>query len=51
MEEKKEDRKAPKSIRFPDDIEKKIEKKAEKERRSFSWVVIEIVTQYFKGKK
>lgn len=50
MPEKKEDRKSPKSIRFPEDVEKKIEAKAKKERRSFSWIVIEIVTQYFKKK-
>lgn len=51
MPDKKEDRKGPKSIRFPEELEKKIEHKAEKEERSFSWIVIKIVKEYFKKNK
>jgi len=33
--------KPPKSIRFPDDVQEAIEKKAKQEQRSFQWIVIE----------
>jgi len=33
--------KPPKSIRFPDDVQEAIEKKAKQRQRSFQWIVIE----------
>jgi hypothetical protein len=33
--------KPPKSIRFPDDVQDAIEKKAKQRQRSFQWIVIE----------
>lgn len=35
--------KPPKSIRFPDDVQEAIEKKAKKTKRSFQWIVIETI--------
>jgi predicted transcriptional regulator len=50
MEEKEDKRPAPTPIRLPDDLKAKIKKKAEKEDRSFSYIVIKILTEYFKKK-
>jgi predicted transcriptional regulator len=47
----KEQREAPTPIRFPDDLKAKIKKKAEKEDRSFSYIVIKILNEYFTKKK
>jgi predicted transcriptional regulator len=47
MEEKRE---SPTPIRIPEDLKEKIKKKAEKEDRSFSYIVIKILTEYFKKK-
>ena len=33
--------KPPKSIRFPDDVQEAIEKKAKQRQRSFQWIVID----------
>lgn len=36
-----ETQKPPKSIRFPDDVQEAIEKKAKQRQRSFQWIVID----------
>jgi hypothetical protein len=45
-----EKRPSPTPIRFPDDLKAKIKEKAKKEERSFSWIVIKILKEYFKIK-
>jgi hypothetical protein len=44
--------KPPKSIRFPDDVQEAIEKKAKKRQRPFQWIVIDgMRKQLIKPKK
>ena len=43
--------KPPKSIRFPDDVQEAIEKKAKQWQRSFQWIVIEGMRKQLIDKK
>jgi len=43
--------KPPKSIRFPDDVQDAIEKKAKQRQRSFQWIVIEGMRKQLIDKK
>lgn len=44
-------KKPPKSIRFPDDVQEAIEKKAKQRQRSFQWIVIEGMRKQLIDKK